>query len=43
MVTLLKLFYKMEKEGKLTVSLYETSFTLITKPDTDPKENRMIG
>ena len=38
---LLKLFQKMEMEGKLPKSLYKTSITLIPKPDKDSskKEN----
>ena len=38
---LLKLFQKMEMEGKLPNSFYEASITLIPKPDRDPtkKEN----
>ena len=38
---LLKLFQKIEREGKLPDSFYEASITLITKPDRDPvkKEN----
>jgi len=32
----LKLFQKIEMEGKLTKSFYETSITLIPKPDKDP-------
>jgi hypothetical protein len=39
--TLLKLFHEIEREGKLPNSLYETSITLIPKPDKDTskKEN----
>ena len=38
---ILKLFQKIEMEGKLPNSLYEASITLIPKPDIDPtkKEN----
>ena len=38
---LLKLFQKIEMEGKLPNSFYEASITLIPKPDKDPtkKEN----
>ena len=38
---LLKLFQKIEMEGKLLNSFYEASITLIPKPDRDPtkKEN----
>jgi hypothetical protein len=39
--TLLKLFCKIEREGTLPTSFYETSITLIPKPDKDTskKEN----
>ena len=41
MPILLKLFQKIETEGKLLNSFYEASITLIPKPDKDPikKEN----
>jgi hypothetical protein len=35
--TLLRLFHKIEKEGKLPNSFYEASSTLIPKPDKDTK------
>jgi hypothetical protein len=39
--TLLKLFYKIEREGKLPNTFYEVSITLIPKPgkDTSKEEN----
>jgi hypothetical protein len=44
--TLLKLFHKIEREGKLSNTFYEASITLIPKPgkDTSKKENyRLIS
>jgi hypothetical protein len=40
-LTLLKLFHEIEREGKLPNSFYEVSITLISKPDKDTskKEN----
>jgi hypothetical protein len=39
--TLLKLFHKIEREGTLPNSFYESNITVITKPDKDTsrKEN----
>jgi hypothetical protein len=39
--TLLKLFHKIEREGKMSTSFFEPSITLIPKPDKDTpkKEN----
>jgi hypothetical protein len=39
--TLLKLFHKIEREGKLPNSFYEVNITLISQPDKDnsKKEN----
>jgi hypothetical protein len=40
--TLLKLFYEIEREGKLCNSFYEASITLIPKTKTPPKR-KTIG
>ena len=37
---LLKLFQKIEREGKLPDSFYEASITLIPKPDRDPAKKQ---
>jgi hypothetical protein len=41
LIPTLKLFYNIEREGTLSNSFYETSITLILKPDkaTSKKEN----
>jgi hypothetical protein len=41
--TLLKLFHKIEREGKLPSSFYEASITLIPKPDKTSSKRRNIG
>jgi hypothetical protein len=43
--TLLKLFHKIEREGKLPNSFYEASITLIPQPekDTSKKNYRLIS
>jgi hypothetical protein len=42
-LTLLKLFHKIEREGKLLNTFYEASITLITKPGKDTSKKRTIG
>jgi hypothetical protein len=39
--TLLNLFHKIEREGILTNSFYEASFTLIPKPDKDTPKGEL--
>jgi hypothetical protein len=41
--TLLKLFHKIEREGKLCNTFYEASITLISKPGKDTSKRRTIG
>ena len=39
----LKLFQKIETEGKLLHSFYEASIPLIPKPDRDPQKRKSTG
>jgi hypothetical protein len=41
--TLLKLFHKIEREGKLPNSFYEVNITLISQPDKDTPKRRTTG
>jgi hypothetical protein len=41
--TLLKLFHKIERKGKLPNPFYEASITLIPKPGKDISKKRTIG
>jgi hypothetical protein len=43
MLTLLKLFHKMEREGTLQNSFYEDRITLITKLDRTQQKGRITG